>query len=61
MSPRPIPKGVKFAPISGYLKRGPDYDEGRQGWWVYANASEGVDVPVTLLAGHRDKGASPAE
>ena len=53
---KPVPcepgPATDFAPIQGYMKRGPDYSEARQGWWVYALPTPGADVPVTLTTGH---------
>lgn len=44
---------VDFAPLHGFIHRGPYYSEERRGWWVYANESKENNVPVTLLSGHR--------
>jgi hypothetical protein len=34
--------------ISGFVHRGPDFDQGFRGWKVYATKQPGIDVPVIL-------------
>ena len=38
--------------VEGYIHRGPDFSQEFKGWKVYAHPKPGIDVPVTLCAGH---------
>ena len=40
--------------VKGYVRRGPDFDQTFEGWQVFAHPRPGIDVPVTLYAGHVD-------
>ncbi|MCK5316297.1 MAG: hypothetical protein KAJ55_00205 [Anaerolineales bacterium] len=40
-----VESGVR---VSGFVHRGPDFDQDFRGWKVYATKHPGIDVPVTL-------------
>lgn len=38
--------------ITGWIKRGPDFEAGFAGWRVHAQRQDPTDIPVTITVGH---------
>jgi len=49
---KPLPEIQAFE-VEGYIRRGPDFQAGFEGWRVYAHEVPGqIDIPVTIRSGH---------